>query len=960
MNARLRVAAICLALSVMAGLVLLVVRPSLNPAQIRPLPLIAAAWIAFLSAAWLLRKVPLRASVALILLGGIAIQLAAVSAPPQNSDDLYRYIWDGRVQAAGIDPYEYVPAARQLTGLRDELLWHPDAHWCVPSAYVSEHPAAQLAAGCTAINRPTVPTIYPPVAEAYFLGVHYLPGADQSTTPIQAAAALAAMLTTVLLLFGLRGLGRDMRTAALWSWCPTVALEAGNSAHVDVIAVGITAAALLVLATARTTRKTVLGGVLLGLAIATKVTPVLTVPAVLARGDRAGPGGRPPGTPRDRGDPSPRTPLGHRRLTVLAAAGSAFVAVYVPHVIAVGGKVIGFLPGYLKEEGYTSGTRFGIIGLFAGGRAAIAVAVLVLAVVALAVLRYSDPDEPWRGAVVMTGAALAVTTPPWQWYALLLVMLVALDGRPEWLAFAAGGYYASEPNMGRLTVPARYHDAFAYGVPVLIVLAGWLVRRELARRGVSRTEPVPVGAAAAEGQAAAVETAPAAAGDGQAAGLGADHVGAFLPVGYPCGKHQTAAAVWPVNRDMSYDPHRMPPRQERWPHATPQEGWPAYPGGDGHQDGDQAWGAAGAFAGAWSGHAGPNGYGTAGGYHGTGRYRDAWDGYTGNGYRGTANGYDYDGTANGYGYDGTADGYGGATGGYPGAEAGYAGTGGAYTHATDSFDGGYGEPADEYAGDGTGHGWDGTTYGHGAAEAGYGAAGNGYGQVSHYSQNGYGDAWDDVQGAAVYLDHDEYAEPGPATRSGPLLIAPDTIGEQDWLLDPDDSPGQDRDRSGLVIGAVTGFLAAAVAIGVATLAAAFVRPQASPVIAVGGAFIDRTPPALKNFAVQHFGENDKTILLLGMYVTLAVIAMGIGCLARRNVTIGVAGIAAFGLFGAFVAITRPESRATDVIPSVIGGIAGVAALLWLARAAAPVAPLRASAPAAGSRHARGSRRRGAR
>src|SRR5580692_3408938 len=128
MNVKVRVAAIGLALSVMAGLVLLVVRPSLNPAHIRPLPLVAAAWVAFLSAAWLLRKVPLRASVVLILLGGIAIQLAAVSAPPKNSDDLYRYIWDGRVQAAGIDPYQYVPAASQLTDLREPgFLWHAGA-----------------------------------------------------------------------------------------------------------------------------------------------------------------------------------------------------------------------------------------------------------------------------------------------------------------------------------------------------------------------------------------------------------------------------------------------------------------------------------------------------------------------------------------------------------------------------------------------------------------------------------------------------------------------------------------------------------------------------------------------------------------------------------------------------------------------------------------------------------------
>ncbi|HTX25612.1 MAG TPA: glycosyltransferase family 87 protein [Streptosporangiaceae bacterium] len=508
MNVRLRVAAIGLAIVVMAGLVLLVVQPGLNPAKIRPLPLIAAAWVAFGIAAWLLRTVPLRASVALILLGGIAVQLAAVSAPPQNSNDLYRYIWDGRVQAAGIDPYEYVPAARQLAGLRNEFLWHPGAEYCVSQADVREHPAADLAAGCTAINRPRVPTIYPPVAEAYFLGVHYLPDADNSTTPIQATTAAVAVLVTGLLLAGLGRLGRDRRMAALWSWCPTVALEAGNSAHVDVVAVGFAAAALLILATARSTRRTVLGGVLLGLAIATKLIPALIVPAVLRR----------------------------RWLAVCAAAGSAFIVVYVPHVIAVGTKVVGFLPGYLQQEGYDSGSRFGIIGLFAGGRTAIAVAVLVLAVVALAVLRFSDPDQPWRGAVVMTAAALAVATPHYQWYALLLVMLVALDGRPEWLAFAAGGYYAAEPALGSLTLPYRYRDAIGYGVPVLIVTAGWLIRREMARRGARRTVTVPavtvpaVAVPAVTAPAAAVLTA--AVSDAAEPPALADS-GAFLPVGYP-------------------------------------------------------------------------------------------------------------------------------------------------------------------------------------------------------------------------------------------------------------------------------------------------------------------------------------------------------------------------------------------------------------------------------------------
>ena len=464
MYAKLRVGTICLALSALAGLVLLVVRPSLNPAHVKPLPIIALAWIVFLTAAWLLRKVGVRAAVALILLGGIGIQIAAVSAPPQQSDDVYRYVWDGRVQAAGIDPYAYVPTARQLDGLRNEFLWHRGADHCLSAAYVSQHAAADLVAGCTLINRPAVPTIYPPVAEAYFLAVHYEPAANRSTTPIQATTALVAVLTTVLLMFGLRRLRRDIRMAALWSWCPTVALEAGNSAHVDVVAVGITAAALLVLATARTWRSTAVGGVLLGLAIATKVTPVLTVPAVLRR----------------------------RWMTVALSAGSAFVAVYIPHVLAVGSKVVGFLPGYLQQEGYDSGRRFGIIGMVLTGKLALAMAVLILAAVAYAVLQFSDPDRPWQGAVVMTAAALAVTTPRYQWYALLLVMLVALDGRPEWLAFAAGAYYAAEPDLGRYSIPLRMHDAVAYGVPVAVVIVGSAVRYELARRRGVGVEPVAV------------------------------------------------------------------------------------------------------------------------------------------------------------------------------------------------------------------------------------------------------------------------------------------------------------------------------------------------------------------------------------------------------------------------------------------------------------------------------------
>jgi hypothetical protein len=239
------------------------------------------------------------------------------------------------------------------------------------------------------------------------------------------------------------------------------------------------------------------------------VTPALVVPAVLRR----------------------------RWMTVVVSASSAFLVVYIPHVLAVGSKVIGFLPGYLQQEGYDNGTRFGIIGLVLTGKLALAMAVLILAAAAFAVLQFSDPDRPWQGALFMTAAALAVTTPRYQWYALLLVMLVALDGRPEWLAFAAGAYYAAEPNLGRYTIPNRLHDAVAYGVPVAVVAVGWLVREVVRRRGGVGLEPaaVPVPVlASAPGSALAPASglAPVLASAGDEGSLPAE-IGAFLPLGYP-------------------------------------------------------------------------------------------------------------------------------------------------------------------------------------------------------------------------------------------------------------------------------------------------------------------------------------------------------------------------------------------------------------------------------------------
>ena len=80
----------------------------------------------------------------------------------------------------------------------------------------------------------------------------------------------------------------------------------------------------------------------------------------------------------------------------------------------------------------------------------------------------------------MTGVALAVTTPSYQWYAILLVMLVVLDGLAEWLAFAAGSYLAAEPHLGRWRV-IHHSQAVGYGLAALFVALVWVVRIVIAR-----------------------------------------------------------------------------------------------------------------------------------------------------------------------------------------------------------------------------------------------------------------------------------------------------------------------------------------------------------------------------------------------------------------------------------------------------------------------------------------------
>ena len=135
--------------------------------------------------------------------------------------------------------------------------------------------------------------------------------------------------------------------------------------------------------------------------------------------------------------------------------------------------------------------------------------------------------------------------------------------------------------------------------------------------------------------------------------------------------------------------------------------------------------------------------------------------------------------------------------------------------------------------------------------------------------------------------------------------------------------------------AVSGVLAGALTLGVATLLAGALSRisvsagQPSPVIAVGGAFVDRTPLWLKNFAVSTFGTNDKQALFAGMALVLVVVCAGVGVLAARRRTAGLVAFAVVGALGAAAVLSRPGARPLDALPTLVGTLVGLWALTTL-------------------------------
>jgi hypothetical protein len=181
--------------------------------------------------------------------------------------------------------------------------------------------------------------------------------------------------------------------------------------------------------------------VLLGGAIATKLIPILAAPAVLRR----------------------------EPWKIAVAAIGTFALLHVPHVVTTGLAVVGYLLGYLGEEGYDTGNRFVLLRAFLPAAPALVVAVVLLAgSVVLTVVR-SNPGRPWLGQPVVIGSALVIASPPFVWYALLLLPFIAMSGRWEWFAIPIA---LSLHEFATSTSVSRWWSLAA----ILVIAAGSFIR----------------------------------------------------------------------------------------------------------------------------------------------------------------------------------------------------------------------------------------------------------------------------------------------------------------------------------------------------------------------------------------------------------------------------------------------------------------------------------------------------
>ncbi len=159
-----------------------------------------------------------RATLVFVFAVALGCRVALLFGPPTLSNDIYRYLWEGRMVAAGHNPFSLPPEAPELRSLRDE-----------------NYPG---------INHPDFVTIYPPLAQGVFVvGAVLRP--DLTTQKVLFVLFDAA--TMVILLLLLRRRGKNVYLCAVYGWSPLVLVEFSHSGHMDSVGIFFLMLAILLL-----------------------------------------------------------------------------------------------------------------------------------------------------------------------------------------------------------------------------------------------------------------------------------------------------------------------------------------------------------------------------------------------------------------------------------------------------------------------------------------------------------------------------------------------------------------------------------------------------------------------------------------------------------------------------------------------------------------------------------------
>jgi alpha-1,6-mannosyltransferase len=320
---------------------------------------------------------------------GITIRIYVLLFDPLLSSDIYRYIWDGRVQAAGINPYRYFPAHGALAFLRDATIF--------PN-----------------INRADFAlTIYPPVAQFFFLIVTRI---GESVTAMRLALLGCELVTVILINRFLRRMNRPATRIVAYVWHPLPLWEIANSGHVDALMVALMLLGLWVALTGHALR----GAVLITFSMLVKPIAAPVLAGIWRPWDL--------------------------KMPLLVTAAIALS--YLPY-LSVGWGVLGFLTqGYMVEEGIRDGNDIWLLSLWRlvfGEHPGDVVGYVVVAAIVLlfkgfSVARRSDRTmlPTLDGINMLLLLALLLLSPNYPWYFLVITPFVALCGSlPTWLVSIA-------------------------------------------------------------------------------------------------------------------------------------------------------------------------------------------------------------------------------------------------------------------------------------------------------------------------------------------------------------------------------------------------------------------------------------------------------------------------------------------------------------------------------------------